>query len=58
LNEEQAFHCIACGKPFATRRMIDKMQARLAGHWMFQDPAAVKRLHMCGECRVRDMFGA
>lgn len=56
LNEEEAFYCIACGKPFASRRMIEKMAAKLSDHWMFQDGAALKRLQMCGDCRVRDMF--
>jgi len=58
LHEEEAFHCIACGQPFATRSMIEKLTARLNGHWMFQDDAALKRLQMCGECRVRNMFGS
>ena len=56
LNEEDAFHCLTCGKPFATRSMIDKMVAKLEGHWMFRDAAAIRRLQLCGECRVRDMF--
>jgi ferredoxin len=27
LNEEEHFRCTACGKPFATRSVIDKMRA-------------------------------
>ncbi|NJN47350.1 MAG: 4Fe-4S binding protein, partial [Candidatus Competibacteraceae bacterium] len=57
LHEEAAFHCVQCGKPFATSSMIEKMTAKLGGHWMFQDEQAVNRLRMCGDCRVRDMFG-
>lgn len=57
LNEEEAFCCIACGKPFATRSLIERMTAKLQGHWMFQDPAALRRLQLCGDCRVRDLLG-
>jgi len=56
LNEDQPFHCVACGKPFATTRVIESMREKLKGHWMFQKPEAVKRLEMCDDCRVKDMF--
>ena len=56
LNEEAPFHCIACGKPFATQSVIQKMTAKLTGHWMFQDGIALRRLQMCGDCRVRNML--
>jgi ferredoxin len=56
LNEEEPFHCIACGKPFATRSVMEKMQTKLSGHWMFQDEATRRRLMMCGDCRVVDMM--
>lgn len=56
LNEDAPFHCIGCGKPFATTRVIERMRSKLAGHWMFQKPEAVRRLEMCDDCRVRDMF--
>lgn len=55
LNEAEPFPCARCGKPFATRQMIDNMVGRLAGHSMFGDPAALHRLRMCGDCRVVDM---
>jgi len=58
LHAEAAFHCIACGKPFATRSLIDKLQAKLEGHHMFQDEQARRRLLMCGDCRVGDLFRA
>ncbi|MEZ5585202.1 MAG: hypothetical protein R3F37_22840 [Candidatus Competibacteraceae bacterium] len=57
MHEEAAFHCVQCGKPFATSSMIEKMTAKLGGHWMFQDEQALKRLRMCGDCRVRAIFG-
>jgi ferredoxin len=56
LHEEEAFCCSRCGKPFATPSLIARMKAKLSGHRMFQDEAALKRLLLCGDCRVRDMF--
>lgn len=56
LNEDKAFCCVVCGKPFATERMLEQMTKKLAGHWMFQDPEARRRLQMCDDCRVKDMF--
>lgn len=56
LNEEAPFYCISCGQPFATQSVIQKMTAKLTGHWMFQDGKALRRLQMCGDCRVRNMF--
>jgi ferredoxin len=56
LNEDQPFNCVGCGKPFATTRVIESMREKLSGHWMFQKPEAVKRLEMCEDCRVKDMF--
>ena len=57
LNEEEPFGCIACGKPFATKSMIDKMAETLASHRMFQGDA-LDRLKMCEDCRVKSMFEA
>ena len=56
LKEEQPFRCLQCGKPFATRSMIRTMTEKLKGHWMFEDDAALRRLQMCEDCRVIDMF--
>ena len=58
LHEEQPVCCVACGKPFTTRSMLEKVNRKLEGHWMFQDDAARRRLQMCEDCRVRDMFAA
>jgi NAD-dependent dihydropyrimidine dehydrogenase PreA subunit len=55
LKEEEPFRCIACGKPFATRSMIEQMTKKLRAHPMFQGDA-LKRLQMCEDCRVRAMF--
>jgi ferredoxin len=58
LHEEQPVCCVACGKPFATRKMLDKLARKLEGHRMFQTPEARRRLEMCEDCRVRDLFSA
>ncbi len=55
LNEAELVGCISCGKPLGTRRMIDGMVAKLAGHAMFAKPGALDRLRMCGDCRVKAM---
>ena len=54
LNETQPFHCISCGKPFGTLKMVDLMLAKLGAHGAFAG-AAMDRLKMCGDCRVVDM---
>ena len=56
LHEETPFHCVTCHKAFATRGMIDTMLGKLAGHWMFTDEKALRRLKMCEDCRVKDIF--
>jgi len=56
LNEAEPFSCIRCGKPFGTRRMVDNMLGKLGTHSMFSGDGALKRLQMCGDCRVVDMM--
>jgi len=56
LREDSPFLCVSCGKPFATTSVIGRMQQRLAGHSMFQGAKAMRRLQMCGDCRVADMM--
>ncbi|PKO94419.1 MAG: [Fe-S]-binding protein [Betaproteobacteria bacterium HGW-Betaproteobacteria-10] len=55
LREAEIFCCTTCGKPMGAKPIIDNMLAKLAGHSMFADPAALKRLTMCGDCRVIDL---
>ena len=57
LYEEEPFLCIQCGKPFATRQVIDKITRQMRDHPMFQGEA-LKRLKMCEDCRVKDLFSA
>jgi len=58
LNEAEPFNCVRCGKPFGTRRMVDNMTAKLGAHSMFAGGTALKRLQMCGDCRVVDMVSS
>ena len=55
IMEAQPYNCVACGKPFGTKQMVETMVAKLASHSMFGG-AAARRLHMCADCRVTDMF--
>ncbi len=55
-NEEEPFCCVRCGKPFATRSVIGRMLEKLQGHRMFQSEDELRRLEMCGDCRVVDQF--
>lgn len=55
LNEDEPFNCVRCGKPFGTRRMVEGMTGKLGSHPMFAGEA-LKRLQMCGDCRVTDMM--
>ena len=58
LNEAEPFNCIRCAKPFGTKRMVDNMVGKLGTHSMFAAGGALKRLQMCGDCRVIDMAGS
>jgi hypothetical protein len=56
LNEAEPFSCVRCGTPFGTRQMIDNMVGKLGGHSMFAGGSTLRRLQMCGDCRVVDMM--
>jgi ferredoxin len=56
LHEEAPFDCIRCGKPFATRSVIENISRKMQGHAMFEG-AALERIRMCEDCRVRDIYG-
>ena len=55
LNEQSPYTCIRCSKPFGTLKAIEGMLGKLSGHAMFQGEA-LKRLKMCGDCRVIDLY--
>ncbi|HEY5998381.1 MAG TPA: 4Fe-4S binding protein [bacterium] len=56
LHEQEAARCVSCGAPFASRAMVDRMTARLKGHWMFVEERQLRRLRQCGTCRARDVL--
>ena len=55
LHEAVPFNCLRCGKPFGNRQLIDNMMGKLGTHSMFSGDD-LKRLQMCGDCRVIDMM--
>ena len=57
LGEAEPFLCVSCGKPFATRQVIEKIMSKMKGHAMFQGKA-LERLKMCEDCRVKAMFAS
>ena len=56
LHSAEAFSCLRCGRPFATRGMVDRIAEKLLGHWMFPNEAAMRRVRMCRDCRVADLL--
>lgn len=58
LKQEEPFACTSCGKLFGTRSSIDRVMAKLDGHWMFSGAEGEKRralLSMCDDCRTREV---
>ncbi|MBE0621599.1 MAG: 4Fe-4S binding protein [Burkholderiales bacterium] len=55
LHEAVPFNCVSCGKPFGNKQMVDNMMGKLGTHPMFSGDG-LKRLQMCGDCRVVDMM--
>jgi ferredoxin len=58
LHEEEPFCCIKCSKAFATKSGIERIQERLADHWMFSGEDGAHRLKvlaMCEDCRVEEV---
>ena len=49
--------CTRCGRPFAPPALLARLHERLEGHWMYRREEDRRRLSMCRECRVRDLFG-
>jgi ferredoxin len=58
VNEAEPFRCVECGVPFATQAMIDRMEAKLKGHWMYADDRQLRRLRMCVACRAGDALAS
>lgn len=56
LHHEPAAHCLSCNKPFAPQSMIKMLQDKLRGHSQFATEDKLRRIAMCEDCRVRDIF--
>lgn len=54
--EAEKFACTGCGTPFASRAMIERSRAIMAGHPMFQGDQA-RLMTLCPDCRQRAMAG-
>lgn len=52
LYGEEPFACISCGKPFGSRRMIERVSERLKSHSMFADSSQLQIIQMCDTCRI------
>ena len=56
LNEEEPFPCVECGSLFGSKSAIDRITEKLTGHSMFSDPAKLRMIQMCDDCRVNAQF--
>src|SRR5699024_3858185 len=56
LHEERMQLCLGCGRPFATHKVISRMQEKLKDHWMFQTAEARQLLLLCEDCRIQRAF--
>ncbi|MFZ3582532.1 4Fe-4S binding protein [Loktanella sp. DJP18] len=58
LHEEEPFACVDCGTLFGVKSTIDNITAKLTGHAMFANPAALRMIQMCDNCRVAAQYHA
>ncbi len=56
LNEEEPFACVECGVLFGSKSAIDRITEKLTGHSMFDDPAKLRMIQMCDDCRVNAQY--
>lgn len=54
VKQEDPFCCERCAKPFGVASQIEAVTRKLTaqGHWMFSDPARLRVLRLCEDCRV------
>jgi len=53
LKEEEPFHCISCGTPFAAKSTIERIAEQLAGkHSMYANEERANLIKMCENCRI------
>lgn len=56
VHEEEPFACVSCGELFGVKSTIDNITAKLTGHAMFSNPAALRMIQMCDDCRVAAQY--
>jgi ferredoxin len=54
LCEDAPVRCVDCGQAIASPALIQRIQEKLQGHWMYAEERQLRRLQMCGPCRTRD----
>ncbi|MEL7116291.1 MAG: hypothetical protein AAGP08_12000, partial [Pseudomonadota bacterium] len=47
---------VECGALFGSKSAIDRITEKLTGHSMFADPAKLRMIQMCDDCRVSAQF--
>ncbi|MBU2358192.1 MAG: 4Fe-4S binding protein [Alphaproteobacteria bacterium] len=56
MHEEEPFACVSCGELFGVKSTIENITAKLTGHAMFSNPAALRMIQMCDDCRVAAQY--
>ncbi|CAM3169079.1 4Fe-4S binding protein [Vibrio rarus] len=56
INKDEPALCLTCQKPFAPKSMISMLQTKLKDNSHFSDDAAIRRIAMCEDCRVADIY--
>ena len=52
LAKDELFACISCGKPFATKKSIEKIASIIAPTWA-ANSAKLKTLYCCAQCKAQ-----
>ncbi|RDU68139.1 4Fe-4S dicluster domain-containing protein [Helicobacter cholecystus] len=55
LAKDELFTCVECGKPFATKKSIQKIKGVMSSHFL-GDNAKLRTLECCSDCKVKIMF--
>ena len=55
LAKDELFECIECGKPFATKKSVQKIKDVMSPHFL-GDSAKMKTLECCSDCKIKIMF--
>ncbi|OBT13397.1 (Fe-S)-binding protein [Vibrio sp. UCD-FRSSP16_10] len=56
INKDEPALCLSCQKPFAPKSMISMLQTKLKDHSHFNNEVAIRRIAMCEDCRVVDIY--